>query len=79
MRAPKVWAIGTPKEYLEFLLSGSAKDRRKQVREIYRTYADKRIVRSGSVVVREYNGEYVPMEEANSCQSIIRVYTKEDQ
>lgn len=79
MRTPEVWNKDTPNEYLQFLLSGSAKDRRKQVREIYRIYADKRIVRSGPVVLGGYNGKYVPMEEANSCQSIIRVYTKEDQ
>ena len=74
---PKINLKGKPQEYLEFLLRDSAKDRRKQIWEICRTYADKRIVRSGPEVFKAFDDKVVSVEEANSIRSIVKVYTQE--
>ncbi len=63
-------------DVLEFMLSGSSKDRRKQEREIYRKYPDHKIEKRGQIFYKNLTTGRVPVEEANKVRTQILVYLK---
>ena len=58
-------------------LSGCAKDRRKQERFIRQQYPNARFEKHAPIILKQLNSGSVPVEEANTVQSFLRVYLKE--
>jgi hypothetical protein len=62
------------KDYLVFRLSGSSKDRRKQLKEIKRTYSECCIRCSAPCTVKYVDNVRILVEDANVPRTIVIVF-----
>lgn len=64
----------THPEFINYDLTGSARDRRKQFRAIQRKHPDCKIVRKAPIDITTLFGKRVEVEEANKPQTHVTVY-----